>query len=326
MDKALDLLTGSTREHERSGAELDAATQAERASLRIIRRMRLRDEGRGLGARLLASADVADAELLWALDGLDGAKAAASGPAQITLGTDSARGDLAAWQHARWRTLSTRAWDISQIVEFARDLRPAATPIRATYLSGATALDLIEAAELAKQAGRTETGFGPPVLPASWAEEWWRQHDDQPEQALRLMLRSAALRQSPPRKASVPRDLLDRLGQRRAAEIALDEGEMLALRLPERSRPILDLAEEWFSGCGDYVGTVITQAASALTLARLGLRRPARDLLFGSTASDMGMLSFLPSMADLAAAARPGPRPRPGPRWTSSRRVAGGPG
>lgn len=300
VDTALDLLDTSTREHERSGAELDAATQAERASLRIIRRMRLRDEGRGLGARLVASADVADAELLWALDGLDGAKAAATGPAEISLGIDSERSDLDVWRHARWRTLSSRAWDTGQLLIFAYDLRPDTNPDLTTYLSCATALDFLEAAELAEQAGRSKPEYDRPVLPASFAEEWWEHHDDQPEYALRLMLRSAALRPSLPRKAAVPRDLLDQLGQRRAAEIALDEGEMLALRLPGRARPILDLAEEWFSGCGDYVGAVITQAASALVLVRLGLRRPASDLLFGSTASDMRMVSFLPSMADLS--------------------------
>jgi hypothetical protein len=299
VDTALDLLTTSTREHERSGTELDAATQAERTSLRIIRRMRLRDEGRGLGARLVASADVADAELLWSLDGLDGAKAAASSPAKISLGTESARGDLAAWWHARWRTLSTRAWDTGQLLAFAHDLRPDADPDLTTYLSCATALDFLEAAELAKQAGRSKAEYDRPVLPAAFAEEWWEHHNDQPEYALRLVLRSAALRPSLPRKAAVPRDLLDRLGQRRAAEIALDEGEMLALRLPERARPILDLAEEWFSGCGDYVGAVITQAASALVLARLGLRRPAFELLTASTAADIGMLPFLPSWKQL---------------------------
>lgn len=300
VDTALDLLTASTRGYEQSGDKLDAATQAERASLRIIRQMRLRDEGFGLGARLVASADVADAELRWALDGLDGAKAAATGPAQISLGSDSSRGDLAAWRHARWRTLSTRAWDTGQLLAFARDLRPADELNLSAYLSVATALDYLEAAELAEQAGRSNAEFERSVLPASFAEEWWEHHDDQPEYALRLMLRSAVLRPSLPRKAAVPRNLLDRLGQRRAAEIALDEGEMLALRLPGRARPILDLADEWFSGCGDYVGAVITQATSALVLARLGLRRPASDLLFGSTASDMRMVSFLPSMADLS--------------------------
>lgn len=310
VDTALDLLTTSTRGYEQSGNELDAATQAERASLRIIRRMRLRDEGRGLGARLLASADVADAELLWALDGLDGAKAAATGPDQISLPADSEHSDLDAWRHARWRTLSTLAWDMGQIMEFARDLRPAGEPDLAAYLPGEIRLDLAEAAELAEQARLAEAERHRPDIPASWAGEWWEHHNDQPEQALRLMLRSAALRASLPRQASVPRDLLDRLGQRRAAEIALDEGEMLALRLPTRARPILDLAQEWFSGCADHAGTVIAQAMSALVLARLGLRNAISTLFSERTAADVNHLRFLPSWPELTEGPATDSRPR----------------
>ena len=53
---------------------LEIVRQAERALLRIVRRMRLRDEGERVGSSLLSSPALDDLELIWSLDGLDGSK------------------------------------------------------------------------------------------------------------------------------------------------------------------------------------------------------------------------------------------------------------
>jgi len=57
------------------------------------------------------------------------------------------------------------------------------------------------------------------------------------------------------------------VGSRRAAEIALDEGELLALRLPGRAAPVLERAHDWFLEVGDVLGA--TQAAILWTLAAI---------------------------------------------------------
>jgi hypothetical protein len=308
VDRALELLSSAGRGWERSSAELESVTHAERAALRIIRRMRLRDEGQGLSTGLAGSTDLADAELLWSLEGLDGAKAARSGTARIELDIPDGA-DPDAWCHARWRTLSPFAWPAQVIADFAGHRLPAAaTRPEKDFLLGSTLLDYLEACDLTLKAGMSS------ALPdrsresvarqcESLVENWWRDHPQRPEEALRLLLRTAALSHREPRQAAVPRPLIQRLGRRRAAEIALDEGEMLALRLPERARPIVDLAEEWFSQCGDHVGAVIAETAGALLLVRGGLRNAVADLGTGKTAMDLEHLAFLPSWPELQSLA-----------------------
>src|SRR5262249_10304643 len=54
------------------------------------------------------------------------------------------------------------------------------------------------------------------------------------------------------------------------AEIALDEGELLALRLPEAAEPLLTSALAWFERCDDPVGALLAAGALALLQARPG--------------------------------------------------------
>lgn len=308
VDGALELLTAAGRGWERSSAELESVTQAERAALRIIRRMRLRDEGRGLSTGLAGSTDLADAELLWSLEGLDGAKAARSGTARIELDIPDGA-DPEAWCHARWRTLSLFAWPAQVIADFAGLRLPVAvTRQEKDFLLGSALLDYLEGYDLALKAGvssplRDRSRESVAGQCGSLVENWWQDHPDRPEEALRLLLRTAALSHREPRQAAVPRSLIQRLGLRRAAEIALDEGEMLALRLPERARPIVDLAEEWFSQCRDHAGAVIAQTIGALLLARGGLRSAVTSLGTGKTATDLELLPALPSWPGLKSLA-----------------------
>jgi hypothetical protein len=58
--------------------------------------------------------------------------------------------------------------------------------------------------------------------------------------------------------------LVVRLGRRRAAEIAVEEGELLSLRLPKRALPLLSQALGWFEACNDPVGMMLSGIALAL--------------------------------------------------------------
>jgi hypothetical protein len=64
------------------------------------------------------------------------------------------------------------------------------------------------------------------------------------------------------------------VGLRRAAEIALDEGELLALRLSGQAVSLLRQARTWFRSVNDHAGAVLASTCCALCLARLDKRDP----------------------------------------------------
>jgi hypothetical protein len=303
VDLAVRLLSTAGRGYEQSTTELDAVFDADRALLRIVRRMRLRDERRGLTSSLVDSTELEDRELLWSLDGLDGAKAIDPEAFRVVLEIPEAERDPTAWRHARWRTLYAPAWGIEVLIEFAQELRPPQhVSDRLSFSDFSAILDALEANELAARVGAARPFPEIGLLKLSPAD-WWRQYPDQPDHALRLILRHAAMADRIPRRASVPRDLLRRLGHRRAAGIAFDEGEMLALRLPERARPIVDSAEDWFSQSHDYVGAVLAQGVAALAMARLGLQDEVSNLS-QNIAGDFDLLSLAPRWTELTEIAK----------------------
>jgi len=95
--------------------------------------------------------------------------------------------------------------------------------------------------------------------------EWWRRYPGHGEEIFRLALRSHALTGG---KYGLPQDLIERIPARRRAEIALEEGELLALRRPDKARSILDRAVEWYGGSEDPVGALISAICTAMTRVR----------------------------------------------------------
>jgi hypothetical protein len=108
-------------------------------------------------------------------------------------------------------------------------------------------------------------------------EAWIAENPDHYEEGLRLLLRAMALhvRTGPIQdnlaqesSAEDERARLNRLsetvGRRRLAELALDEGELLALRLPQHAVNLLDLAHGWFVQAEDHAGAVIAATCCAL--------------------------------------------------------------
>jgi hypothetical protein len=141
----------------------------------------------------------------------------------------------------------------------------------------------------------------------AWAESLSDERLRNPDESdLRLVLRAWAL--------SLVDGFRDSywsvLGQRRISEITLEEGESLALRLPERAVTLLDHASISFAGAGDFVGATIAGIAAAIAEARMGAVELVRFRLehdvkesyelirHGAPGSDLPMWSELTAIAN----------------------------
>jgi len=104
------------------------------------------------------------------------------------------------------------------------------------------------------------------------------------EQVVRVRLRAQALGQlgarfpgagsSAPEHAEQTEEWTGRVGLRRTAELAMDEGELLALRLPREAVPLLDRAAIWFKEAGDPVGALFAAISGMLARQRAGIPVP----------------------------------------------------
>jgi hypothetical protein len=239
---------------------------AELFGLTAIRRMRLRDEGEDRRAGR-QGAGYAEQSILWTLDGLDGAKSPSLwAPDQPTEQPHVGSG-WAYWRHARWRGIyagtphrgeDAVAWAAASLSHE----QYGGTDGGFGALS--CALDAVEANQLAERLGLPE----PCRLPDAADVLAGAQHlhaNGQSTAALRLLVRAAGLAQPGADWAWHAEQLAQPVGIRRAALIALDEGELVALRLPDAARPMLGIAAAWFDAIGDAIGTVLSLCCLALT-------------------------------------------------------------
>lgn len=245
----------------------DTVRQADRALVRIVRRMRLREVGEISGKSLSRSPDLADQELVWALDGLDGPKSFRPLPNLPASATTVQ--EQAAWLHAIWRTLYSgedRALLRAISTQLDRNLsQEDRKSSNLEFVALARRFDLFEAQLVAHE---------PPVdHPLFDGARWWTAHPHCPEEALRLWLRAEALGLLHPLPATLHDSslaaIVERLGTRRAAEIALDEAELLALRLPDQAVHPMKFAFEKFDQCNDTIGTIITGISIGMLFGRL---------------------------------------------------------
>ncbi len=101
------------------------------------------------------------------------------------------------------------------------------------------------------------------------ADAWVPLHPQQPQEGLTLLLRADVLLATHPLLSSgALQETVQRLGVRRAALLALDEGELLALRLPVRAVPLLTQAAVWAVEAGDPTLAFLAQATLALAAVR----------------------------------------------------------
>jgi hypothetical protein len=300
------------RKAEQTAASLEIVQEAERAALRISYRMRLRDEGLGINFGLSKSDRFDDWALLCGLAGLDGrrnTRTTFKPPPQLNL----ADGGRETWNHARWRGVQiAKRGQARRAVDWAvSTFAPSRTGPDAGFCEITTLLDTLEAIAVGRALGRRKTFFGitendrPDVL------DWAGRHPDQPAQALLLLLRSEALigqAGQPDGSGARLTALAEQVGVRRAAEIALDEGQLLALRLPRQARPVLSHASEWFARSGDPAGDVLARICTAMAVCRAeGKSRELKpvigDVEHSYEALQASLDAALPGWPELEAAA-----------------------
>lgn len=155
------------------------------------------------------------------------------------------------------------------------------------YLAEAIRLDHVENAQ---REGQSLPGWHPTVpLPEKGAPRRWPPQSD--EELLRLGLRKSALAWGainashgslpPSERLGMIVSVLPLAAPRRLAELALDEGELLALRVPEAGIRLLQLAREWFIKADDHLGALIAHTVELLASARSTKRGPEAGALAG---------------------------------------------
>ena len=171
------------------------------------------------------------------------------------------------WEaHALWRARRTTSRDATRLAEVGRRLLTGPTVDgQGEWARASVALDLVECSELGVDVDLADRGLTP-VSP----EEWWGRHPASPERALRLWIRSAALDVAPGGPSVA---LVQRVGVRRSAALAMEEGELLALRLPAPALKLLGFALVWFEDAHDAIGVWQVTTLLALTRIRAGVPR-----------------------------------------------------
>jgi hypothetical protein len=228
-----------------AGPDPETILEAEQAKLRIISRMRLPRRGESLMERSLAAPELAT--LGWPARALNGFP-----PDDLRVVAGQISSQLL---HARWRSrvaMDERATKeaIPELIRAFREARSRASPIAATL-----AADLAEAACLSLHGDAA--AFEPPAEMDAAIADLRSRRAVACDELVRLECRAVALR----RDRRVPD--ADLVGRRRFAELALEEGELLALRLPALALPLLDLAHDSFVGVGDRAGALIAAVCAA---------------------------------------------------------------
>jgi len=229
-----------------AGAEYLAA---ERARMLLVRRFRLRDISEGLTTGLVDSSAAEDIALLADLEAFEGEKLTVP---PWRRGIHDPHPSTA---HQWWRAV--RAGDPAALEDARGWEVPAAV---GSHSEAAEVHRVLDAIELRHLTGASEMRQVPDVA------RWVTAHPGEPEAGLRLLLRVAALtgKHGTPEIDHAADRLAGRLGLNLAAEVALDEGDSLALRLPDRAGILLDLADHWFTSVGDTTGQLRARAAAAL--------------------------------------------------------------
>ena len=268
VEEGLDLL----RRHEEAAAATRGANEAQRTAaslarlemLAVLRRMRLsgpyaqllRSELQSPGAgETLAQRETAAAAAMLVLD--DGVTAFEPVSA------------LAA--HLTWRAggRSPQPSDVARAAD-AQD------PVLAAHLT----LDRCEARLLRE--GDRFAGLEPGELVELWAGARYREERGlsgvPPFEGewVRILLRGWGL--SAAHSRPLDKELL-RLPGRRLAEIALEEGELLALRQPARALPLLEMATAEYQVAGDELGALRATIVASLAAFRADLDDIGRRLV-----------------------------------------------
>jgi hypothetical protein len=283
----IDTGLGALREVSRYPSASEEYLMAERAQMRLVRRFRLRDAGEGLSSGLADSKEPADVALLLDVEAMVGDRSPLPLRWRVTPSEDPAL------RHAWWRTITAaQRAEAAEILDESKPTRDALT--HGTAAEVHRSLDLLELDLMTD-----------PLAVTHHAQigAWLEAGPEDAEERLRLLIRSAALTRT---ETLQPPWISGQIGLNQAAEIALDEGDSLALRLPEHAIAPLQLALRWFRATGDASGALRSAAAAALAGLRVNAEERTYRLMtaLAEAYTDLGATVLaLPAWGDLLDAA-----------------------
>jgi hypothetical protein len=252
VEEALDLLRYEVTSSESMASTFQATLDVDGPLTRVISRYRLVDEGVTPSETLEFAGDLKGRASVWGLRALGGH------PPEFR--PDDL--DSPARIHARWSTcIACDAPAALHLLEWAGQAFASLPAEPGTFDELSCRLDLLEANELAER-------FGLPPVNRKFGLARRTKLPSTPEADFEIALRMWAMgidRQPKP-------GLVQRIGTRRAAAIALELGELLALRVPVRAQRMLRFARQYFRMSGDPMRMTMASVCLALASARAGKR------------------------------------------------------
>lgn len=276
--RALELLQEAQQQEEQPGGSARGAALALEARLGLALRMRALDvalDVKRLGYGAEPETDYERAAPVLAMLGLLWVDTAERLQEQRPAGAPSPW-----WVHARWRSIPVLGPQQAapSLAWAASHLRPPTEAPR-DFWECSLRLDAREADLVAQRFGLAS--------PFGWKEFAVPSLERAPLQRLRLLLRAEAL-VSQEAARHLPA-LVERIGLRAAAQVALEEGELLALRLPQQGAHLLERAERLYRESDDSAGALLAGIAWATALVQVpgaelsaiidGIRRAYKPLL-----------------------------------------------
>lgn len=255
-DRALNILTKRIKEAGSTREDAPTVRAAERTKLHVIRRMRMYRRGSDMVNRFVRSSDPDEVLSIRQLIALN---RSFNPDALLQPGPNSSPALLHAWWQSQTTLTREMAGDVVEMMaKIGRRALGSTKNIRSD-MEKHLLLDWEEARLVAKNFKMA--GLLPPV---EWSgpSRWYEELSFNSVEEVRIGLRLCAFNDDLFPKMGV---LANRLGTRLVAELALEEGEMMALRLPKQAASLLTFSYELFAAVKDHAGATI--AAIRFTIA-----------------------------------------------------------
>lgn len=253
--QALERLNERLNEAIQTRSDSVSRRAAEWTKMQVVRRQRLYDHEITLTERLSKSKSLEDRAIAWSVIALGSSLVLNTIPQpNRKLSPDAI--------HAWWSSQCTLTFETAiKVIETGRNLFPDAIQYAIQLDNDLDRLMLeldLQEAILVSEMYRME--------PLGWQtftfepESYRAFSSAQLDKIFRLMLRASVLVDS----YDLDTQWAEQSGWRWMAKAALEEGELLALRLPKQAVPLLDMAHDWFLAANDPVGATIAAVCSAI--------------------------------------------------------------
>jgi hypothetical protein len=268
-DQALAILDEGLARGQAQGLDDASYLGANRARLQVYRRLRMGGEGENLTTQMEDASGWDDVALAYAVRAVNGSPNVHKPPPGEFL-SRSPRQVHGWWcgHYALTREQARRGLEFADqvltfepILEYRRGNDYGALLLQ---------LDWQEAVLLARRLGEPRRD----AFPLPFDARSLALSSLHPDEAARVLLRKEALTGN-----RITVQPSEQVGVRRLAELALEEGELLALRLPDRAAPLLERARRWFQDAGDLVGAAQAAIREVIALVHQGDPKTGRSRL-----------------------------------------------